>query len=140
MPIPTFSDSQLEQIANTLVEGISHRELSNLFERCAIKEQGGTPRWERLFLALRIRQSQDRCGNNVVAFIQAAMDPVRFIGKEETFTSIQSQLNQVLSFGGLRLRDDGKLAESGTARTLSEAQEKAGRLRKTLRDRNVHPD
>jgi hypothetical protein len=43
-------------------------------------------------LALRDRQVHDRCGNNVVAFVQAAMDPVRFIGREEAFSSIQNRL------------------------------------------------
>lgn len=68
------------------------------------------------------------------------MSPVRFLGHEETFTRIQEQINQILSFSGQKLKDDGKLTQSGTATTLSEAQEKAGRLNKALRDRNVHPE
>jgi len=140
MPVPSFSDAQLEKIAHTLAEGVSHRELSDLFQQCAIEEQGGAPRWERILLALRVRQVQDRCGNNAAAFLQAAMAPVRFLDKEEAFTSIQGKLNHILVFSGLRLKEDGKLTQAETATTLSEAQAKTGRLRKALRDRQVHPD
>jgi uncharacterized protein (TIGR02391 family) len=86
------------------------------------------------------RQKADGCGNNIGAFIQAAMDPARFVGRTEDFTRFRDRLNEVLAFSGLHLGEDGKLKPITHARTLSEAQERAGRLRNQLLQRKVHPD
>ncbi|EEF63343.1 hypothetical protein [Pedosphaera parvula] len=70
MNLPIFSDTILRQIGNVLEGTATHREFSSLFSECRIVEQGGTPKWERITLALTVRQKQDGCGNNVMAFIQ----------------------------------------------------------------------
>jgi|BarGraIncu01121A_1022015.scaffolds.fasta_scaffold02823_7 hypothetical protein len=70
MTIPSFSESLLRQIGNTLESAATHRELTGLLAECGIAESGGTPKWERIFLALSARQKRDGCGNNVAAFIQ----------------------------------------------------------------------
>ena len=43
-------------------------------------------------------------------------------------------------FAGYQLTDDGKLREVNAARTLSEAEQRAGRVRAELQRRGVHPD
>lgn len=141
MAIPTFTDSHVEQLARVLEAAATHNGLMSLFRECGIQEQGGTPKWERIKLALLVRQKQDHCGNNVVAFIQAAMNPVRFVNEDKSrFDDLRSRLNTVLAFAGLFLRTDGRLESVQAARTIDEAKERAGRLRARLHQRQVHAD
>jgi uncharacterized protein (TIGR02391 family) len=140
MTLSAFSQNQLEQISRTLADAFTHSELSTLLAKCTIPENGGTPKWERTFLALAVKQQTDHCGNNVAAFIQSAMDPVRFVGRQADFTQLQETLNRVLAFAALQLGEDGKLREATQARTLPEAEQRAGRLRSELQRRQVHSD
>jgi uncharacterized protein (TIGR02391 family) len=140
MPISSFDEAHLRRLAEVLAEAVTHRELSELLRQCGIAEQGGEPKWERILLALRVRQKEDKCGNNVGAFVQTVMLPVRFTNRSESYMSFLSQLNEILAFSGLQLGEDGKLKPVAQARTLSEAQERAGKLRAELIRRKVHPD
>jgi len=94
----------------------------------------------RLFAALNAKQERDGCANNVLTFIHAAMDPVRFVNNRNWFNELRDQLNQALAFSGYQLGEDGKLNPVTQARTLTEADERAGRLRAGLQARKVHPD
>lgn len=140
MTIPTFSDTVVRQLSNVLEGAATHREFTSLFNECKIAEQGGTPKWERITLALTFRQRQDGCGNNVVVFVQTVMNPVRFVGQTSRFEDLCHRLNEVISFAGFQLGDDGKVRLTTTARTLSEAAQRAGRLRRLLEQRQVHSD
>lgn len=138
--ISSFDETHIREIAKALAEAVTHRELTEILAKCGIEEQGGNPKWERILLALKARQQHDRCGNNVAAFIEAAMDPVRFVGSSPGFSDLRNRLNQILAFSGLQVGENGKLARVTPARTLHEAQERAGKLRAELTRRQVHPD
>ncbi|MBN2550306.1 MAG: TIGR02391 family protein [Anaerolineales bacterium] len=142
--IPSFSVQQLQAICNVLgdtSDGLTGSDIGMLLTQCGIIDPcPGITKRNRLYEALRQRQQQDRCANNVIAFIQAAMHPVRFSQDPVKFQSIKDRLNLVLSFAGYQLGEDGNLREISIARTLSEAEQRAGRLRSELLRRNVHPD
>lgn len=140
MAVESFNERQIEQIARVLEGAATHRELTDLFRQGGVEERGGNPKWERIKLALVHRQSRDACGNNVASFIQVVLDPVRFIGRHEDFEGCRHRLNEVLAFASLHLADTGKLRRTAAANTLSEAQERAGRLRTELIRRRVHAD
>lgn len=140
MAIPLFSDNILRQLANLLEGAATHRELSGIFSAAGIAECGGQPKWERILLALSQRQASDRCGNNVGAFIQTMMDPVRFVRRDASFDEMRVKLNTILAFCGLQLGTNGRLHAVSHAQTLSEAQERASRLRSELTRRGVHHD
>jgi uncharacterized protein (TIGR02391 family) len=140
MTIQSLNDSHIRKLAEILQYAYSHKELSDLLRQCGIAEQGGTPKWERVLLALRARQQKDGCGNNVGAFIQAALEPARFVGRAKEFSDFRDKVNEVLAFSGIHLGEDGKLRAVTQASTLSEAQDRAGRLRSQLINRNVHHD
>jgi uncharacterized protein (TIGR02391 family) len=140
MPVQSFSERQIEQIARVLEGAATHAQLSDLFRQSGIEVHGGTPKWERIKLALEFRQQRDACGNNVAHFIQMALDPVRFVGRHDEFEGLRHRLNEVLAFAGLHLGENGKLRPTATADTLGEAQERAGRLRAELIRRKVHAD
>ncbi len=138
--VQAFRDSHLREIAKILAEAVTHAELSSLFKQCSIVEQGGTSKWNRILMALSSRQTQDRCGNNVAAFIQAALDPARFTGRKDVHENLCQQVNEVLSFSGLHVDNAGQLKLVKQASTISEAEQRASQLRSKLSDRNVHAD
>jgi uncharacterized protein (TIGR02391 family) len=136
--IPIFKDSHLLKLSHALVDAVSHRDLSDLFQQCNIEEQGGTPRWERIKNALKVKQERDKCGNNVGTFIQVLLDPARFSDNPDEYTECCHKVNLILAFSGLQISDHGGLVLIPQARTLPEAQARADQLRKNLIARQVH--
>ena len=142
--IPAFDEINLRAVCDILGDtssGLTGSEIAQVLSECRIDDPipSGTKCY-RLFEALSQRQRRDNCGNNVVAFIQAAMNPVRYVRDPELFDERRSQLNQALAFSGAQLGKDGKLRQSETVNTLNEAQKRAGRLRVELQSRKVHAD
>jgi uncharacterized protein (TIGR02391 family) len=76
----------------------------------------------------------------VGALVQEVCSPVRFVSKQAEFTELRHRLNEILAFGELQLDESGKLEKVDRAHTISQARERAGRLRKALSDRAVHAD
>jgi uncharacterized protein (TIGR02391 family) len=142
--VPEFDTAVLRSICDILGDtstGLTGSEIGLLLEDCGIDDLAPSiTKRERLFQALSQRQKTDRCGNNVVAFIHAAMNPVRYAGKGELFENRCLRLNEVLSFVGFTLGEDGKVRLVEAARTLNEARERASQLTKELAARKVHPD
>ncbi|MEE8471500.1 MAG: TIGR02391 family protein [Dehalococcoidia bacterium] len=142
--IKSFDLVTLQAICDVLGRtdgGLTGIEIGELLTKCHIQDilPGHTKRY-RLYEALQRRQATDGCANNVALFIQTAMNPVRFVGEQEYYESQRGQLNTVLAFAGLSLGEDGTLRLVEAARTLSEAELRAGRLRKQLLERKVHLD
>lgn len=138
--IKSFQESHLKEIGKALADAATHAELTDLFRQFSITECGGNPKWERMLLALSARQAQDRCGNNVANFIQVIMDPARFVKNPDWYAEIRNSVNQLLAFSGLHLWEDGKLNTVTQAKTITEAEKRAGRLRANLTQRRVHQD
>jgi uncharacterized protein (TIGR02391 family) len=141
---PLLPASGLESICRVLadtVSGLSGNEIDTLLERLGIPSPTpGITKWKRLLAALTTQQERDGCSNRVLQFIIEAMQPVRYVGKSSVFQSRQRDLNEVLIFCGMELGDDGKLRLCDAAKTLTEAESRAGRLRAELMKRNVHAD
>jgi len=138
--LPKFKNSHLENIARSLVDALTHRELSTLLKECGIEEQEGGPRWERLLSSLSARQERDGCGNNVGAVIQAILQPSRFAGRGEQHLTLLEGVNKFLAFDGLHVDETGHLRAVPRATTVSEADARASRLREELIQRRVHSD
>lgn len=143
--IPEFSHAKLESICKVLADtdrGLTGREIGIILARLGIPDpMPAITKRQRLFQALTEHQAHIRSGSIVGAFIQEAMDPVRYIGKHEMFDSRRDALNVILAFSGYSLAEDGKLhLRDRAARTITEAEEAAGRLRSELSRRGVHPD
>jgi uncharacterized protein (TIGR02391 family) len=142
--IPVFNETNLRAICDILGDtssGLTGREIGQLLQACGVDDPlPGQTKRQRLFEALYQRQHRDNCGNLVIAFVHAAMNPVRYVSVPQLFEDRRSQLNQVLSFSGFALGNDGKLQLIRAVSTLTEAQERAGHLHKELLSRKVHPD
>src|SRR5258708_6426409 len=142
--IPKLGETHLQAICDILADtatGLTGSELGRLLSRCNIADPSpAATKRHRLFQALQEKQVRDGCSNNVLAFVQTALDPVRFVGNHAGFAAFRDRLNEALAFSGFHLQEDGKLRFVTEARTLTEAQERAGRLRAELTRRKVHHD
>jgi uncharacterized protein (TIGR02391 family) len=143
--IPDFSHAELESICGILGDtgnGLTGSEIGTILARLGITDPMPTmTKRYRLFEALSKHQAQIRSGSIVGAFIQEAMNPVRYTGNRVLFDSRRNDLNAVLAFCGYSLGEDGKLRLlTKPVHTLTEAEEAAGRLRSELSRRAVHPD
>jgi uncharacterized protein (TIGR02391 family) len=139
-----LNETHLEAICAVVgdtAEGLTGSEIGRYLTRCGIEDPwSGATKRHRLFEALRVKQQRDGCANNILAFLQTVMEPVRFRGDPGRFERFRGELNEALAFCGYQVREDGKLAPVEAARTLDEAQERAGKLRKELLSRRVHRD
>ena len=143
--IPEFSHAQLESICKVLADthgGLTGSEIGTILARLGIPDPLPiTTKRHRLFEALAGHQAQTHSGNIVGAFIEEAMNPVRYTGNPVLFDSRRDALNTILAFCGYSLGEDGKLRlRNQSARTLTEVEEAAGRLRLELVLRGVHHD
>jgi uncharacterized protein (TIGR02391 family) len=139
--VPKFNISALEQISKVLGDAASGSELTNIFQQCNIDDTVGygETKWRRIFHSLCQKQQNDGCGNNIVAFIQVVMSPVRFDNKQ-TFEALRTSINVKLAFCGMQLREDGQIAEVSAAKTITEAEKRANSLKHRLQHRNIHPE
>jgi uncharacterized protein (TIGR02391 family) len=141
---PAFEEPILESLCNILghtEQGLTGKEISTLLDMCNISDPDPfQTKRHRLFLALQQKQREDGCGNNVIAFIQAALSPVRFIGKQEEFDNLRIELNEALAFAGYTMGEDGKLQQREKACSLTSAEERAKKLWRDLDRRGVHTD
>ncbi len=144
MPIDCFESSILQSISDVLGatnDGLSGSKISRYLRDCNIHDiNPSLSKRERIYEALKEKQSADRCGDNVAAFIQHSMDPVRYHNAQEWFEETRSRLNHVLAFAGYELRENGKLHHTESVETHCEANARASRLRQDLLIRRVHPD
>jgi len=143
--IPEFSHAGLESICKVLADtrqGLTGSEIGSILARLDIPDpMPAMAKRRRLFQTLAERQTHIRSGSIVGAFIQEAMNPVRYLGDRALFDSRRDALNAILAFSGYSLGEDGKLRlRDQPARTITEAEEAAGRLRSELSRRGVHPD
>lgn len=139
-----FDLSVIESISKILgdtYDGFTGSEIGKLLHECNIRDPlPSMTKWKRLCEALNQKQEQDGCANNVCAFIQHTMNPARHFNNHDWFSSTRYKLNQVLSFEGLTLGEDGRLQRSQRASTICEAAARASKLRENLVIRKVHPD
>ncbi|MCB9904489.1 MAG: TIGR02391 family protein [Planctomycetes bacterium] len=142
--IPSISDAHLEGICSVLGEtskGLTGGEIGRLLLRCEIEDPcAHITKRDRLFAALAQRQRFDGCGNKVIHFIREAMSSALYRDKQAVFEERRTDLNEALIFVGLKCREDGSILKTTSARTLAEATERVGRLRRALQSRGVHDD
>ena len=142
--IPAFTPAQLEAVCKILAdttEGLTGTVIGQILSQInVIDSDPSLTKWKRLFNALSDRQNKDQNGNKNFAFIRCALDPARYQGEQKLFEERRRKVNVTLSYLGYEFCEDGKFHTSKRANTISEAEERAGRLRSLLQKRNIHPD
>jgi uncharacterized protein (TIGR02391 family) len=122
-------------------KGFTGTEIAKLLHESGIEDiDSANTKWKRLNSALAKKQQVDGCANNLLAFIQNSLNPARHYDNLEWFNETRYEINQVLSFAGLHLGEDGKLSTVSKTTTISEAKAKASKLKENLVSRKVHSD
>ncbi len=142
--IPPFNAQYLEAACKVLADtdrGLTGSEIGYLLQDCRIEDVSpDMTKWKRLFNALVKAQNQHQVGNHLVMFINRALNPVSYARDKGKFAWRRNELNVVLSFSGLGVREDGKIIRTPIESTLTGARARANALRAALEDRGTHPD
>ncbi|WP_406448711.1 TIGR02391 family protein [Streptomyces sp. NBC_01622] len=139
-PWPAPVVTAVAGVLGDTVHGLTGREIGQLLAAVRVPDAEGGNKRDRLAGALLAQQARQQVSNCVIAFITAAMAPVRYAQQPQAFSRRQDDLNEVLVHVGLRVNDEGKLATGPAAATLDEAARHAGSLRAELRRRATHPE
>jgi uncharacterized protein (TIGR02391 family) len=138
-PWPEHVVEGVAQVLGETSSGLTGSEIGRLLNQCGIDDPAPSiTKWRRLCEALLQRQRRDGAANNVIAFVYAAMEPVRYRDNSALFSARRDDLNEVLVYIGLRVNDKGKLRTGAKAETLSEAAQHANSLRTELTRRHIH--
>lgn len=144
MPPSPFKHDQLERLCKVLADtadGLTGSEIGMLLNQTRIADPDpGITKWRRLFNALATRQNGDQHGGGVLSFINAALAPARYAGNSAVLIKRRADVNVVLALYGLEFMADSKFHRVDRARSLSDAEQRASRLRAGLSSRGVHPD
>lgn len=143
MAIRRFTDNELMEIGRILGDtatGFTGSEIGALLTACGFPDPGPITKRHRLFEGLQAGQARDGSGGRVTQLIERAMDPVRYRGQRNVLDARREQMNVVLAFAGMRLREDGKLEAVRAATTLSDAERRATKLRSELMRRGIGGD
>lgn len=139
---PMFEPHILEGLCRTIgdtAEGLTGAEIGQILLNSDIADiDPQNTKWRRLYLAFADWQNKHQCSNHILRFVQDAFQPVRYIGKEETFHNRRLEVNKRLSFIGTELTEQGKFRLVEKATTIAEAEQRASRLKHKLENRNVH--
>ena len=139
-----FTQGQLERLAQALGEtqsGLTGSEIAHNLKKARIPDvDSANTKWKRLYNAFVSRQNATGTGNCVVNFIYHSLEPARYVGNADLFEQRREEVNTVLAFRGLQFTAEGQFAKITRAANLSEAEERASRLRAKLRSLSVHPD
>lgn len=142
-PTPVFELQFTEAVCSILAQtdypGLTADELISALRpaKLAYLDDGPNKR-TRLLTTVHNAQVRRGSGNTLVAFINAAMNPTRYVQDHNRFEALRSSLNAMLVLYGFRVNEQGKLARGAAASTLSEAAQLSGELLTELRRRGCH--
>ena len=142
--IPPFTSQNLEAACRVLAHterGLSGTQIGRILQEIQVEDvSADLTKWKRLFNALCTAQNQHGVGNHLIMFITRAMNPVSYARDRDAFTWRRDELNVVLAFSGMEVREDGKVARTTKETTIAGARARAGRLKVALEDRKVHAE
>lgn len=134
-----FTQAVCDVVAQTPKPGLSVAELEAALVPAKLDRlDDGPNKRTRLLTTVHNAQVHRGSGNTLIAFLNAAMNPARYVRDPLRFEQLRGQLNAVLVLYGLRINDQGQLARGPSASTLSEAAQLSGELLSELHRRGCH--
>lgn len=141
--IKSIEGSVLEGLCKTLGDtqnGLTGTEIGKFLAEVKIPDWDSTnTKWKRLYNAFVKHQNEIQYSNKILKFINKSMNPARFIGKQEEFEFLRYELNKRLCFISLELTESGKFIKTDGVKTITDAEQRAKRLKNKLEQRNTHP-
>ncbi|MCA9463522.1 MAG: TIGR02391 family protein [Nitrospira sp.] len=139
--VPPFHESQIEALAKLLGECGSGSDISRILQNRGVVDTSGlSTKWRRLYAIFLDLQNKYNCSNHILDFIQAFLNPTRFVGKSQDFEYHRHELNAILAFSGLEYGPDGQFRECKTAKTLEEAERRVQTIKTKFQGRPIHPE
>jgi uncharacterized protein (TIGR02391 family) len=136
-----FTSHILESISRTLGDNLTGSQISKILQDSKIEdaEPNGT-KWRRLYNSFVNWQNKEQCSNHILNFITNSLNPVLYVGKEPHFHDSRIEINKRLSFAGFEVGETGKLKKISKSTTITEAEERANKLKYKLQSRNIHSE
>ena len=136
-----FRSGELEALCKILGEINTGSEIGHFLRQLKIEDLNEkNTKWKRLYNALAKRQNDTGTGNIVLSYITLALQPARYVSNSSYYHEKLRVINTVLAFHGLEFCDDGKFHVIREAKTLTEAEQRASKLKKSIIYRKLHPD
>ena len=137
---PSFDDITLRNLSNIISDILTHKQISEQFSSAGITENGeGSNKTDRIYYALKAKQKQDKCGNNVLAFVVKLLNPKRY-GDEADYERDRTRFNEKLLFEGIEIDKRGEARTVQKARTISEAKERSNKIKQKVHGIGIHRD
>jgi len=137
---PSFDDITLRNLSDIISGMLTHRQISEQLSSAGISETGeGNNKTDIVYYALKSRQKQDNCGNNVLAFVIRLLNPKRY-GDEADFEKDRTRLNEKLLYEGIEIDKRGEAKSVHKARTISEAKERSIKIKQKIHGIGIHRD
>ena len=143
--IESFNESELEALAKlcgNLPVGdreTTGSELTRYLRSAELPDSSPKlTKWVRVYNAFVEFQNEHHVGNNIVKFVSLLYSPCRYTECMDSFREEVQKLNKILALHGLEFQEDGKMHKVKKANTLSEAVQRAQRLKSQLEERKVH--
>src|SRR5680860_64082 len=140
----SISANILEGIARILGDtnrGLTGSEIGHILKTVKLTDiDPSSTKWKRIYNAFVEFQNKNQTSNNILNFVKLSMDPARYINSRDWFDEQRDKLNRQMSFAGFQLSEAGRLQKIEAAATLSEAMERAAKLKSKLQDRNGHQE
>jgi uncharacterized protein (TIGR02391 family) len=139
-----FEAQEIEAIARALGHteiGLTGSQIGHLLATCKMPDPDpALSKWKRIHNAFANKQNKAKNRRAILEFVRQALKPSRYIQSPERFEALRLGVNIALGFSGLAVLEDGSLVASKRVSTLSEAEDRARSLRKSLETRGIHPD
>ena len=139
--MPMFDPGTVESLAKILGESNTGSEIDRFLDQTGMEDNSGaSTKWRRLNWVFNDTQRRYRCANKIIEFIGVSLAPTRYFDKNDEFESTRADLNVILSMSGLEYGADGEFQRVGTARTITEAEERVQKIRAKFRGRRLHSE
>jgi len=136
----SFDDITLRNLSDILSNMLTHTKITEHLAGAGIAQsQNGSNKTDRIFYALKERQVQDRCGNNVLAFVIRLLNPKRY-NDESAFERDRTNINEKLVYEGIEIDKSGQPKQVQKAKTISEAKCRSLKIKEKVHGIGVHRD
>jgi uncharacterized protein (TIGR02391 family) len=136
----TFDDITLRNLSDIISGMLTHKQISEQLSSAGISETGkGSNKTDRIYFALKTRQKQDNCGNNVLVFVLTLLNPKRH-SDEAAFEKDKTRLNEKLLFDRIGIGKRGETKSVIKARTISETKERSIKIKQKVHEIGIHRD
>ncbi|SEJ78773.1 TIGR02391 family protein [Dyadobacter sp. SG02] len=136
----SFDDITLRNLSGIISAILTHSQITEQLSSSLIAEASqGSNKNDRIYYSLKERQLQDKCGNNVLAFVARILNPKRY-SDEASFERDRTAINEKLVYEGIEIDKSGQPKRVDKARTISEAKRRSQKIKEKVHGIGIHPN